>query len=277
MTITIKEHSFEVNVGHNSEAWQYINSGLWEPHTFRILDHFVKDDTIVMDIGAWSGVVSLYAAHIAQKVYAIDPDPICYKELESNLALNPVLAKKIVPKQLAISDKKGSTPLSARNSYGQSSSSILYRSRDSETSFTTPMISLTDFINNEQIEKIDFIKIDIEGAEFKILPTIDEFLKRTNYPTLYISFHYYHLLEYICGKTFTSKIINKILLKIERTTGINLFSKVLSKTILNSFMYLEPYKYIYTTDGTLIDIDVLKEQPTFIKDHDLVFTNQEWH
>jgi predicted RNA methylase len=40
-------------------------------------------------------VLTLYAAKTAKEVHALDPDPVCFSELEKNISLNPAVAKKI--------------------------------------------------------------------------------------------------------------------------------------------------------------------------------------
>lgn len=277
MTINIRQHNFKVDVGQNRKAWEHINTGLWEPQTFDIIDYFLKKDGTALDLGSWSGVISLYMAHKAKIVYAIDPDPLCFEELQTNIRLNPELAKKIKPHQIAISDKKNIVQLSARKKYGQSSSSILSRSRDCESSIKINTISLSDFIDQESIKQIDFIKMDIEGAEFQILPTLSNLLNELAYPTLYISFHYSYLNEHIYHQYIASKIINKLFLKIEKIFKISFFKKEIQSKTNDLFKHLDVYQYIYTASGSRVSIKHLEKHPEFIKNHDLVFTNKEWN
>ncbi|MBQ4821776.1 FkbM family methyltransferase [Aquimarina sp. MMG016] len=276
MHISLRNHSFQVNPGQNTEAWNYINTGQWEPQSFDIIDFFVKKDTTFIDIGAWSGVISLYAAHIAKEVYSIDPDPICFEELEKNISLNPDLSKKIKPHQIAIAAVKGSTKLHARKKYGMSSSSILSRSKDQLSTITVKTLSLSDFITKENIHMINFIKMDVEGAEFQILPSIYKILQKTQYPTLYVSFHYNFLLENIYNKYIPFKLFNKIFLKIEKLAGICLFKREINSIIRETLKSIKEYKYIYTINGEIISYDFLEKNPIFIKTNDLVFTNTAW-
>lgn len=277
MDVKIRQQHFKINPGENTEAWEYINTGLWESHTFNILDFFVKKNNTILDIGSWSGVISLYIADKAKMVYAIDPDPVCYQELLANLELNPLLAKKIKPYQIAISDKRELLRLSAREKYGQSSSSILMRRRDHENSAKINTLSLLDFIEEESIKEIDFIKMDVEGAEFRILPKIGEALKKLKYPTLYLSFHYNFLNEHIYYQHINSRFICKLILKIEKLLKFNFFRKKLNAKIKDLFKDLNVYQYIYTTDGRIVSIKHIQEYPEFIKNHDLIFTNKKWN
>jgi len=276
MDIQIRDRKFKIDTGQNKDAWLGINNNLWENHTFDILDYFVKKDAVFMDLGSWSGVISLYISNIATTIYAIDPDPICYHELQTNIGLNPSVAEKIKTFPFAISEKKEQIRLSARNTYGQSSSSIFSRARDHENSLEITTLSLLQFITQEGIKHVDFIKMDVEGAEFKILPTIAAALQKMNHPTLYISFHYTYLNEHFYFKSIPSRMLNKVLLKIERILGVFFFKKKIHNAIQHLFNDVLSYQYIYTSKGKLISHTFLQEHPDYIKKHDLVFTNTKW-
>ncbi|MDO6596416.1 FkbM family methyltransferase [Oceanihabitans sp. 2_MG-2023] len=277
MQVQLKNHTFQIDPGQNKHYWAHINATDWEPHTFAIFNNFINENSIVLDIGAWSGVLTLYAAKTAKMVHAIDPDPVCFKELNNNVALNLDVAKKIKTYKTAISDKKETLRLSARETYGASSSSILERKRDTENSLEIETTTLVDFLESAKIEHIDFIKIDVEGAEFRILPTIKKALEKVNYPTLYISFHYSFLNENMYFKNIPSAFFNKVLLRLENTFGFSLFKNKIRKETTNLYNDLKAYTYIYKTNGTRISFENLKQNPKLIKETDLVFSNTEWH
>ncbi|WP_299887515.1 FkbM family methyltransferase [uncultured Lacinutrix sp.] len=276
MQIKLKNHTFKIDPGQNKHYWTHINSIDWEPHTFSIFDYFIDKNDTVLDIGSWSGVLTLYSAKIAKEVHALDPDPVCFSELETNIALNPSISKKIKAHKVAIYNKAQKLHLSARKAYGQSSSSVLKRKRDIEHSLEIETISLYEFLKKENITKVDFIKIDVEGAEFKILPTLGKALKKCNYPTLYVSFHYHFLNENIYHNHISSGFLNKLLMRLETIFGFLLFKNKIRKEIANLFNDLKPYEYIYKTDGTQVSFNELHLKPELIKNTDLVFSNKKW-
>jgi len=276
MQIQLKNQIFQVDPGQNKHYWSYINSIDWEPHTFAIFDHFVTSNSVVLDIGSWSGVLTLYAAKTAKEVHALDPDPVCFSELNRNVELNPAIADKIKIYQTAISDKKETVRLSARNQYGASSSSILERKRDTENSLELNTVSLAEFLGNENIQTVDFIKMDVEGAEFRILPTIGKAIEKVKFPTLYVSFHYSFLNENMYHKYIPSKFLNKVFMRLENTFGFSIFKKKIRKEIQHLFKDVKAYTYIYKSDGTRITFEDLQRNPEMIKSTDLVFTNVEW-
>lgn len=276
MKIAIRNTNFTVHEGSEKATFDYINTGNWEPYSFDIFDYFIGEKDVVFDLGCWYGITSLYLAHLANTVYAIDPDPVCFEEITKNLTLNPDLSSKIQAFQLAISNKSETLKLFAREKYGASSSSILQRNRDKKKSVDVNTISLREFINKEKITRVDFIKMDIEGAEFLILPTIKEFLEKVNYPTLYVSFHYSFLIENEYAKRVSSKKITKIILKIEQLLQVSFLKSKIEKSIQNLFNDLKYYQYIYTHKGELISYTNLVEKPSLIKHNELIFTNKKW-
>ena len=276
MQIKLKDHTFQIDPGQNKHYWSHINSVDWEPHTFAIFDYFIDGNSVVLDIGAWSGVLTLYAAETAKEVHALDPDPVCFKELQTNINLNPRLSAKISAYPVAISDKEEEVSLSARSQYGASSTSILQRNRDTEHSSKVTTIDLLNFLSQEKINKVDFIKMDVEGAEFKILPGIGKALKKLDYPTFYVSFHYDFLNEHLYQKYIRSRFLNKLFLKLEKTFRFSILKYKIRREIKDLYHSLLAYQYIYNTEGHLITKTFLEQHPEYIKDYDLVFTNREW-
>ncbi len=127
-------------------------------------DFVIKDDDIVVDLGAHIGVFTVFAAKQARnvKVYSYEPDPENFKLLLENLRLNR-LEHKVKSFRLAISNARGAIPLYI-NDLGMSS-----LSSKSKRYLTVEAITLGDIFNLNSLDKIDFLKIDIEGAEWNVL------------------------------------------------------------------------------------------------------------
>lgn len=166
--------------------WEDVNNGNWEPSTFCIFDKFIDQEHSFIDIGAWIGPTVLYGSQIAKKCYAIEPDPVALIELNENIKLNPNLKAKINIYDFCINDVCGKVRLGNNNNFGDSMSSILIN--DEEKSLLVKCLTLQEFILQNKIFDCNFIKMDIEGAEYIILPQLKEFLK-LNKPTMHLSLH----------------------------------------------------------------------------------------
>ncbi len=163
--------------------WNEVSTNEWEPSTFRIFDKYLSKNHSYLDIGAWIGPTVLYGSQLAKHCYAIEPDPIAYKQLTSNIKLNPHLSSKVTALNRALGSHCGPVKL-GRASFvgGDSKSSLLLQ----KNSWTVEAITLQKLMEN--IVDCNFIKMDIEGGEALVLPTMAEYLQHTK-PTLFLSLH----------------------------------------------------------------------------------------
>jgi FkbM family methyltransferase len=166
--------------------WKAVKMGTWEPDTFLVFDRFIDKEHSFIDIGAWIGPTTLYGSQIAKCCYAIEPDPVAFKNLKKNIVLNPTLKSKVKLYDYCISDKPGTTKFWNPVAMGNSGSSILFA--ESKKSIVVKSITLQNFTDSNKINNCNFIKIDIEGGETLVLPNIKSFLEK-NKPTLYLSLH----------------------------------------------------------------------------------------
>lgn len=122
-----------------------------------------KDSTII-DIGAHIGIFSIFISKNVNQVFSFEPIPENYSLFKKNIQLN-MLEGKIHAFNLAISDIRGkiNISLSPINTAGHS------EYEDNKNHITVNAITLKDVFNNNNIKKCDLLKIDTEGAEYKIL------------------------------------------------------------------------------------------------------------
>ena len=164
--------------------WRKIKRGRWEPFTFHILSKFLTRESVYFDVGSWIGPTVLHAAQICKEVYCFEPDPYAYERLLANLRLNKV--KNVKTFHSAVFNKDGFVKIGHPDGLGISESSMLRAETNDvvEVSCTT-FKKIAELLD---LERIDMIKIDIEGAEFDLIPSAREFI--INYmPTVYLSTH----------------------------------------------------------------------------------------
>ena len=72
----------------SAPPWPRVPAGAWEPYTFEMLDRLLlpadrapDGAATLIDIGAFNGPISLYAASIGASVYAVEADPDNYAML----------------------------------------------------------------------------------------------------------------------------------------------------------------------------------------------------
>jgi FkbM family methyltransferase len=128
-----------------------------------------KPDPVIVDIGANIGCFSLYAhlRYPQAKIYSVEADPAVYKVAAENIASNG-LADHINLKNLALSSSDGIIALFQSEVSGWSSLYDAMGARQGRK-IEVESLSLTSFCRKTGITEIDFLKIDIEGAEYDLI------------------------------------------------------------------------------------------------------------
>ncbi len=126
----------------------------------------VPEDAVLVDLGANIGAFSLYAAASTQRsvVYAYEPEPRNFALLKRNIALNG-MEGRISPVQSAVTGQ-----VERRRLYlSRSPLHSLYPGARGQESIEVPCIGMAELFERHELDTIDFLKIDCEGAEFEIL------------------------------------------------------------------------------------------------------------
>jgi FkbM family methyltransferase len=141
--------------------------------------NFDKISPLIIDCGAHIGVSVLYlkTKYPEAEIIAFEPDNINFDILSKNVASSNF--SKITLRKEAVWIE--TTELSFTND-GNMSSKIATVSESGNQSLTKA-IRLKDLLNRN----IDFLKLDIEGAEYQIIEDIQDELKNVNY--LFIEYH----------------------------------------------------------------------------------------
>ena len=166
--------------------WRTVAKGRWEPHAYTIMSKFLNVDSIYCDVGAWIGPTVIYAARICKQVICFEPDPIAYRYLRWNIELNDLF--NVTSFNIALANRIAIRRMSSfGGDLGDSMTSLL---NDNQANKGIDTLTLTwdVFIDISKIDKIDFLKIDIEGGEFELLPTLKDYLS-LHKPIVYLSTH----------------------------------------------------------------------------------------
>ena len=153
---------------YGEDFWTKISNNRWEPDTFNFISTYCDSSTHFLDIGAANGAMSLAAAIKGANVTSYEPDPIIFSVLKRNVELNENLSKLIQLKNGGISSKSGLIKFDI-SSDPEIFSGILFRNRTFEQS-EIEVLGLSEQVSEYGLlSKKVIIKMDIEGAEFKIL------------------------------------------------------------------------------------------------------------
>lgn len=156
--------------------WDKVERGLWEPETLALIDSHVTPGTTFLDLGAWVGPTALYAAARGARVIALEADPVALDQLRRNLAVNPALAQRIEVLARAVHATEGRVTFGARRKAGDSMSSVLLA--PGAVTWVAEAITPAALAARIGSQERLFIKIDIEGGEYELLPAMRPLLER---------------------------------------------------------------------------------------------------
>ena len=123
---------------------------------------------IVIDAGGCWGDTALYFANEVGrtgKVFTFEFIPDNLEIMERNLALNPDVRNRIEVVQMALWSESQQVLYCADK--GAATRVSFERLQNADV--PVPAVSIDDFVDRNRIERIDFIKMDIEGAELNAL------------------------------------------------------------------------------------------------------------
>jgi len=123
-----------------------------------------KKDMTIIDVGANIGIVTQYMRDYAKKVYAIEPSPEHFEALKKNVEFNKW--DNVEAFECAISSIDGEAELSQFEA-NRTSHSLAIDHGGKKVTVKTKRFDT--FFRENKIDKVDFVKFDVEGAEDMIL------------------------------------------------------------------------------------------------------------
>jgi FkbM family methyltransferase len=166
---------------------------VFEPAEGRFLMNQITEGSSVVDIGANIGYYTLqFARKVGSRghVYAFEPDPQNFILLKKNIEVNGY--KNVTPVQMAVSDVSGVTRLYL--SLENKGDHRIFESDESRSSVEIQSTLLDDYFRGSE-NKIDLIKMDVQGAEYRALMGMQGVLSRNPGIVLVTEFWPYGLIQ----------------------------------------------------------------------------------
>lgn len=166
--------AWELDLREGIDLSIYLLGG-FEKRTLRAYRRLVKPGAVVLDIGANVGSHTLPLAVLvgaAGKVIAYEPTQYAIEKLKVNLSLNQAIAARVAAHQVMLVESGqvpvedalySSWPLGAEDTVHPK-----HRGRLMSTAGATSM-TLDAAVRSAGVERVDFIKLDVDGHELSVL------------------------------------------------------------------------------------------------------------
>ena len=163
--------ALDLNEGIDFSIWLL---GAFERRTVAAYSRIVKPGMTVLDIGANIGAHTLFLARLVAasgRVIAVEPTAWAVGRLHANLRLNPELEKMVQVKQaMLVGSADEPLPETIYASWPLDGRDVHPKLRaQAKTTFGAEATTLDQLIQNEAIERVDFIKLDVDGHEGTVL------------------------------------------------------------------------------------------------------------
>jgi FkbM family methyltransferase len=226
-----KGYTFDLVGQGDITQWLYQLSHLakygksFEGKTLEVFLSHLKEGDTVLDIGANIGMFSLVASRVLKNkgvIHAFEPSLAIHAILSQNIRNNKCENVKI--HRIALSDVAGALTLSTpKVKYGTDAFAYLsnshYINEHQEVQEESVEVKTLDhFLSENKIEKVDLIKIDIEGAELLCFKGAENLLTGTHKPIIL-----FECLEELCKLRFNYSMMDLLKFLEEKKYNIHQF------------------------------------------------------
>jgi len=222
------------------------NFDMYEKDDSEMLFKLINDEDTIFDIGANIG---WYSNHLAKKfpnstIYSFEPIPETFNQLRANSELNGALNIRL--NNLALSSKKEKLTFYYSPTVTGASSSQNITENKNMIKLDLEAETIDNFIIKNSIDKLDFVKCDVEGAEYFVYQGGLETFKHKK-PIIFtemlrkwaakFEYHPNDIINYFFKFGYKCFIANKGKLKI--------VDKVDDQTIETNFFFLHEIKHLH--------------------------------
>jgi FkbM family methyltransferase len=142
-------------------------------------------DPLILDCGSNIGISILYFRHVypQARIIGLEPDPAIFPYLQENIARNGLKDVRLV--HAALAGRKGMFTFYSDGKYGSCLASHAPRNIPEDwTKYEVPCVRLRDYLT----ERVDFLKMNIEGAEWEVLADSGDQLRQVR--EMVIEYHH---------------------------------------------------------------------------------------
>jgi FkbM family methyltransferase len=166
------------------DFWLRYN-GIWEPELTTLVMRILRGGATVVDVGANIGYYTCLFSKIvgpSGSVHSFEPIPWSFEELSRNVVLNQM--SNVVLNNLALLSKAGGVTMHRYPGPDPGQDSIGGFPGPNVKQLQVSAVSLDDYVAGHNLKDLDFVKLDVEGAEPAVIEGGRETLQSQNAPDL---------------------------------------------------------------------------------------------
>lgn len=180
--VFVQGNMMHINPQDRGVGVHLLMKGVYEEYATELFRKMIKKGMIVVDMGAHIGYYTLMSARLVGdegKIYAFEPYPPSYKLLVKNIQVNGY--RNVIPVQKALSNKKGKVTLFLDQRVSGNNSLSRDNVPDLANSIQIESITLDEYFEKDVKNlKVDFIKMDTQGAEGLVLQGMTKIIEKNN-------------------------------------------------------------------------------------------------
>jgi FkbM family methyltransferase len=177
-------------LARNDHVGRILREGQFESAEFAFVSRFVRPGMTVLDIGAHHGFYTLLLSKrvgLDGRVFAFEPSPRERGALLRHVRINR--CRNVSVDGLALGSEEGEASLFVVQGEQTGCNSLRSPARDVTGELNpTPVhiVRLDDWLARRKIERVDFVKLDVEGGELGVLKGAKKLLERGPHPVILV-------------------------------------------------------------------------------------------
>jgi FkbM family methyltransferase len=170
----------------NDNLGEPLRTGTFEREELLFVERFLRPGMTVLDVGAHHGLYTLLASKCvgsSGRVFSFEPSPRERRKLRIHLVLN--FCRNVAVQALALAGQEGSADLFVVQGAQTGCNSLRPPDVFGGTSPVRVRVSTLDgWLQTAGLNGVDFVKLDVEGAELEVLQGAARFLDHRPRPVI---------------------------------------------------------------------------------------------
>lgn len=162
--------------------------GTYENFCTKTIEKYIKPGDVCLDVGANIGWYStLFSKIVGAKgtVHSFEPVPQTFAELKKNIGLNGSPSNTFL-NNFGLGDEEKFSEIYLFDEMPSGHASLAPRANKTAQAIPIQIKTLDSYLTEHEIERVDFVKVDIEGAELMFLEGARRLFKQKMPPVIFM-------------------------------------------------------------------------------------------